>query len=122
LFPLVLGLVLGLMMLRCGEARRQAALAAADLFQAAPEDRDTRVWLARRVLGADDTVRPLAVAIALAFGATLWIVLAAMQVTASPTAPPLSPWTSGILGTLLVVAAALWNAAAIRRLGNELHR
>lgn len=122
LFPLVLGLVLGLMMLRCGEARRQAALAAADLFQAAPEDRDTRVWLARRVLGADDTLRPLMVTILLSLGATLWIVLAAMQVTASPTAPPLPPWTSGVLGVLLVLAAALWDGAAIRRLGNELHR
>ena len=122
LFPLVLGLVLGLMMLRCGEARRQAALAAADLFQAAPEDRDTRVWLARRVLGADDTLRPLMVTIALLLGATLWIVLAAMQVTASPTSPPLPPWTSGVLGVLFVLAATFWDGAAIRRLGSELHR
>lgn len=122
LFPLVLGLVLGLMMLRCGEARRQAALAAADLFQAAPEDRDTRVWLARRVLGADNAVRPVMVTIVLSLGATLWIVLAAMQVSASPMTPPLPPWTSGTLGVLLVVAATLWDAAAIRRLGSELYR
>jgi hypothetical protein len=92
------------------------------LFQAAPEDRDTRVWLARRVLGADDAVRPLMVTIMVSIGATLWIVLAAMQVTASPTAPPLPPWTSGVLGVLLVLAATFWDGAAIRRLGNELHR
>jgi len=62
------------------------------------------------------------VTIVLSLGATLWIVLAAMQVSASPTTPPLPPWTSGTLGVLLLAAATLWDAAAIRRLGSELHR
>ena len=122
LFPLVLGLVLGLMMLRCGEARRQAALAAAALFEAAPADRDTRVWLARRVLGGGDAVRPMMVAAVVSLGAALWIVLAAMQVTASPASTPLRPWTSGALGVLLVMAATVWDGAAIRRLARELRR
>ena len=51
LFPLVLGLVLGFMLWRAGEARHQGALAAADLARAAPEAADTRAWLARRLLG-----------------------------------------------------------------------
>ena len=47
LFPLVIGLVMGFMMLRVGQARREGAQATADLADAAPEDAETRDWLAR---------------------------------------------------------------------------
>jgi hypothetical protein len=122
LFPLVLGLVLGFMLWRAGQARQQGALAAADLARAAPDDPDTRAWLARRVLGGGDATTPLLVTAALAAGALLWIALAAWQVAHSPGNPPLAPWTSGTLAALVVLVAAGWDVAAIRRLAAQLGR
>ncbi|SME88269.1 hypothetical protein SAMN06265365_10178 [Tistlia consotensis] len=121
LFPLVLGVVLGLLLLRAGQARREAALAAADLALAAPEERETRSWLARRALGGS-APGALAVTAALALAALLWIALAARQLADCPMTPPLAPWTSGALAALLVLAGAFWDAAAIRRLAAELQR
>jgi hypothetical protein len=120
LFPLVLGLVLGFMMWRAGQARRQGALAAADLARAAPDAPETRAWLARRVLGGGDAATPALVTIALALGALLWIALAAWQIAGSPGEPPLAPWTSGALAALAVLVAAAWDVAAIRRLATQL--
>jgi hypothetical protein len=122
LFPLVLGLGLGLMLLRAGEARRQAALAAADLARAAPEDPDTRIWLVRRALGGRAALGPLLVTLALALGALLWIALAALQVAGSPVEPPLAPWISGVIAVALVLVAAGWDMVAVRRLAAQLPR
>jgi len=122
IYPLVLGLVLGLLLLRIGQARREAALASADLALAAPGDRETRVWLTRRALGGGDALHPLLVTFALALGTVLWIALAAQQVGDSPIVPLLSPWTSGTLATLVVLAVSLWDAAAIRKLAADIKR
>jgi hypothetical protein len=122
LFPLVLGLVLGFMLWRAGQARHQGSLAAGDLAQAAPEDADTRAWLARRVLGGGDAHAALLVTVALAAGALLWIALAAWQIAGSPGDPPLAPWTSSTLAALVVLVAAAWDVAAIRRLAAQLGR
>lgn len=120
LFPLALGLVLGFMLWRAGEARRQGALAAADMTRAAPEEADARAWLARRLLGGGDAHAALLVTMALAAGALLWIALAAWQIAGSPGDPPLAPWTSGTLAALVVLVAAGWDVAAIRRLAAQL--
>jgi hypothetical protein len=120
LFPLVLGLVLGFMLWRAGEARHQGSLAAADLARAAPEDADTRAWLARRVLGGGDAHAALLVTIALAAGMLLWIGFAAWQVAGSAGDPPLAPWTSGTLAAVVVLVATAWDVAAIRRLAAQL--
>jgi hypothetical protein len=122
LFPLVLGLVLAFMLWRVGQARRQGVHAAADLGRAAPEDPDTRTWLTRRVLGGGDALAPSLVTIALAIGALIWIALAAWQIAHSPGDPPLAPWTSGVLAAFVVLVAAGWDVAAIRRLAAELSR
>jgi hypothetical protein len=120
LFPLAIGLVLGFTLWRAGEARHQGSLAAADLARAAPEDADTRAWLAKRLLGGGDAHAALLVTVALAAGALLWIALAAWQIAASPGDPPLAPWTSGTLAALAVLVAAAWDVAAIRRLADDL--
>jgi hypothetical protein len=122
LFPLVLGLVPGFVLWLAGQARRQAAQAVADLAGAVPEDRQTRDWLARRVLGAGNGLGPLLATTGLAIGALLWIALATWQVAGSPIVPPLSPWTSGVLAILLVLAAAGWDGIAIRQLAAQLRR
>ena len=113
LFPLVLGLVLGFMQWRIGQARHQGAQAAEDLARAAPEELQTRVWLARRLLAGP---APMLVTAALATGALLWIALAAWQVAGSPGNPPLAPWISGVLAALAVLLAAGWDIVAIRHL------
>jgi hypothetical protein len=122
LFPLALGLVLAFMLWRVGEARHQGAQAAGDLGRAAPEDRDVRAWLTRRVLGGGDGLAPSLVTIALAAGALVWIALTAWQIAHSPSDPPLAPWTSATLGALVVLVAAGRDLAAIRRLAAELRR
>lgn len=122
LFPLVLGLVLGFMLWRAGQARHQGALAAADLARVAPAEADTRAWLAKRVLGGGDAYAALLVTVALAAGALLWIALAAWQIAGSPGNPPLAPWTSGALAALVVLIAAAWDVTAIRRLAAHLGR
>jgi hypothetical protein len=120
LFPLALGLVLAFMLWRVGQARHQGAQAAADLGRAAPEDRDVRTWLTRRVLGGGDGLAPSLLTVALAIGALLWIGFAAWQIAQSPGDPPLAPWTSGTLAALVVLVAAGWDLAAIRRLAAQL--
>jgi hypothetical protein len=120
LFPLAIGLVLGFMLWRAGEARHQGSLAAADLARAAPEDADTRAWLARRVLGGGDAHAALLVTMALAAGMLLWIGFAAWQVAGSAGDPPLAPWTSGTLAAVVVLVAAAWDVVAIRRLAAQL--
>lgn len=122
LFPLVLGLVLGLLLLRAGQARREAALAAADLASAVPEDRETRVWLARRALGGGGAIGPMLITVSLALGAILWVALAALQVANNPNETPLAPWVSGALSAFVVLAASLWDAMAIRRLAADMRR
>ena len=120
LFPLALGLVLAFMLWRVGEARHQGAQAAADLGRAAPEDRDVRIWLTRRVLSGGDGLTPSLATGALAAGALLWIGFAAWQIAQSPSDPPLAPWTSGTLAALVVLVAAAWDLAAIRHLAAQL--
>jgi hypothetical protein len=120
-FPLVLGLALGFMLLRAGEPRRQAAIAADDLAASGSEDRATRLYLVRRALGGGTAFGPLVLTGALAVGALAWIGLAATQVGASPD-PPLPAWTSGGIATLLVLAAAVWDGTSIRRLASNLER
>ena len=122
LFPLVLGLVLGLLLLRAGQARREAALAAADLASAVPEDRETRVWLARRALGGGGAIGPMLITVSLALGAILWVAFAALQVANNPNETPLAPWVSGALSAFVVLAASLWDAMAIRRLAADMRR
>jgi hypothetical protein len=121
LFPLVLGLVLGFMLWRVGQARHQGAIAAVDLAQAAPDDAATRAWLARRVLGGGDAHATMVATVALAVGALLWIAFAAWQIVHSPGEPPLSAWTSGTFAALVVLIAAAWDIAAIRRVAAQLH-
>jgi hypothetical protein len=122
LFPLVIGLVLGLMQLRIGQARRQAALAAADLAGAAPDDPDTRRWLIRRVLGGGNVRVPLLVTMIVAVGVWAWVALAARLVELSLTDPPLAPWIGAAIAAILVLVAVVWDAAAIRKLAAELKR
>lgn len=122
LFPLVIGLVMGFMMLRVGQARREGAQATADLAGAAPDDAETRDWLAQRVLGGSNMRGPLATTGLIAIGALAWIGLAVTQVKASMIDPPLTAAVSGTLAALLVLVAAVWDGVAIRRLAGLLHR
>jgi len=119
LFPLLLGLVLGFLMLRSAQVRRDAAIAAADLAVAAPQEGGTRTWLARRVLGGTDARAPQLTSAAFALGVIVWIALAATQVSASDMTPPLAPWASAALAAIIVAAAAAWDVAAIRRLAEQ---
>jgi hypothetical protein len=122
LFPLVVGLVLGFMLVRVGETRRQGALAATDLANAAADDADTRRWLTRRVLGGGNAITPMLATAAVAIGILAWIGLAVLQVKDAAIDAPLTPRISGAIAALLVLGAALWDGAAIRRLGGGLRR
>jgi len=122
LFPLVLGLVLGLLLLRVAQARRDAALAAADLALAAPDDQESRAWLGRRLLGGASAAGALWITAALAAGTIIWLAFAASQLAQSPIEAPLAPWISGTLAALVVIAAGLWDGIAVRRLTVEIRR
>lgn len=115
-FPLVLGVVLALLLLRIGQARHDAARATEELATAAPEDRETRQWLARRALGGDQSTGPVILTAFLAAGACLWIILAAIQLIASLVDPPVATPVACAAGIALVLAAAGWDLRAIRQL------
>ncbi|WP_299619853.1 hypothetical protein [Pelagibius sp.] len=118
LFPLVLGLALGLTLLRIGQARREAALALRDLTLAAPEGgRETRIWLTRRALdGQAEGLAPSLTSAAMAAVALAWIVWSAVSLQDSPLDPPLPAVWSATIGIAMVVGACAWDVAAIRRL------
>lgn len=118
LFPLVLGLALGLTLLRIGQARREAALALRDLTLAAPEGgEETRIWLTRRALdGQAEGLVPSLTAAAMAAVALAWIVWSAVSLQDSPLVPPLPAVWSAAIGIAMVLAACAWDVAAIRRL------
>lgn len=121
LFPLVIGLVTGLLLLRVGEARRQAEFATSEIGELGNESIEVHRWLTRRVLGGHTVTGPTLVTLGLAFAAVFWIVLTAMQVSGSlQQPPPLSAQTSGFLASLFVLAAAIWDAVAIRRIAKGL--
>jgi hypothetical protein len=120
LFPLVVGLVLGFMLFRVGQARRQGALAAADLAVAAPDDTETRRWMARRVLGGASAALPTLATVAVTVGILAWIGLAMLQVRDASVDAPLAPRISGAIAGLFVLFAAFWDGAAIRRLAEQL--
>jgi hypothetical protein len=126
LYPLVLGLLLGLLLLRAAQARREAATMLEDLPEsaeaAASEARETRLWLARRVLGDHSAGVPALLSTGLAAGALVWIALAAVQLSGSPVSSPLPAWPGAALGGLAVLAATAWDVAAIRRLAVCLSR
>ena len=119
LFPLVIGIVLGALLLRSAQARRQAALAADGLAQAAPEDAETRNWLVLRTLDGNPAGSWI-VGFAIAITAVLWIALAGWHVAAAPNPPPLPPWLSSLLGVALIMAATTWDLWSVRRLTTHL--
>ena len=121
LFPLVIGLVLGFMMMRVAQARQAGAQAAADLAGATSEDLETRRWLVRRLLGGG-TVTTALVAVSLAVGIIAWIGLAVLQVRDASIETPLPPWYSGLLAVLAVLLAAIRDIAAIRKLSLQASR
>ncbi|MCB9928547.1 MAG: hypothetical protein H6844_03900 [Alphaproteobacteria bacterium] len=116
LFPLVLGLVLGLLLLRAAEERRQAALAAADLAGSPDAEPATRQWLIRQALGASGWLPPAALTLALALAGAAWVWFAGTQVQGLQPAPVLRPETSALLGSAAITAAALWDIVAVWRL------
>ncbi|WP_422367097.1 hypothetical protein [Pelagibius sp.] len=118
LFPLVLGLVLGLAMLRVGQARREAAQALEDLSSIASSDeRDSHLWLGRRVLGGRSNAAAPSIETGLVTGlVVIWIVWSAVSVLNSPLEPPIGPAVSALLGSAIVVIAAAWDIRASRKL------
>ena len=112
-FPLVVGLVLGLLLLRVGQARHDAARATAELALAAPEDRETMRWLARRALGGGNARGTLLLTGLLALGACVWIIAAALQLKESPVRPSVSGSVATAIGVAVVLAAAVWDMWAI---------
>jgi hypothetical protein len=123
LFPLVVGLVLGFMLVRVGETRRQGALAATDLANAAADDADTRRWLTRRVLGGGNAITPMLATVAVAIGMLAWIGLAVLQVKDAAIDAPLTPRISGAIAALLVsvrpCGTALRSGASAGGCGDE---
>ena len=119
-FPLVRGLVFGLLMLRVGQARHDAARSAIELAVAAPEDYDTRQWLTRRVLGGSRARGPLLLTLLLALGGCAWIILAATQLNESPVPQSISVTTAIPIGIFSVLAAAAWDMWAILLLNRTL--
>jgi hypothetical protein len=115
-FPLVIGVLLGLLLMRLSQARHDGAQATEALAMANPEDRMTRRWLARRVLGAERPAGPMLVTTVSAIAACLWVIFSAMQLTASSIKPPVSSLLTSVVGITLILAGAAWDLWGIRRL------
>lgn len=118
LFPLVIGLVMGVMLLRAGQARHEAATAAADLARAspAPEDEAVRTWISQRMIGGSAPFPGSLATVAPAGAVVAWILLAAVQVAGSPARALIAPWTGAAVAVALVAAAAGWEVLAVRKL------
>ncbi|HUF56769.1 MAG TPA: hypothetical protein VMM55_09445 [Thermohalobaculum sp.] len=115
LFPLFLGLILGLLMMRRADARGEAAAAAAAL-QAAPDDeRAVGHWLVGRAFGGGAGGAETET-IALGTGAALWIALAAYAAAGIIRDPPIPVLLAAIVGVLSVLFASARDLNAIRRL------
>lgn len=118
LFPLVLGLVLGFAMLRVGQARREAAQALEDLASiASSAERESHLWLGRRVLGGRSDATAPSLETGLFTGlVVIWIVWSAVSILSSPLEPPIGPAVSALLGSALIIVAAAWDIGASRKL------
>jgi hypothetical protein len=116
-FPLVIGVLLGLLLMRVSQARHDGVQATEALAMANPEDRLTRRWLARRVLGAERPAGPMIVTTVSAIAACLWVIFSAIQLTASSIKPPVSSLLTSAVGITLILAGAAWDLWGIRRLG-----
>jgi cell division protein FtsL len=120
LFPLVLGTVLAFMIFRVAESRRAATEAAVDLADVS-KDEETRLWLLRRALG-DQSLASLE-AIFIFSAATIWIVVAAVQIygVSDVLRPPLPVWASALTGEAIIVVSSAWNHVNLRRLAALVH-
>ena len=120
-FPMILGLTLGLLIFRRADARREAAHAAAGMEAGSSDDRALRGWLIDRALGGSGLQ---AAAEATAFGliASLWVVVATRSLEGAALDMPISAMLAGSLGVAGIVVPSAWDVAAIRRLSVQKQR
>ena len=83
---------------------------------AAPNDETTRVWLTRRALGSGGPGAASVLTIGFGLAATLWIILAAVQVAQSEVPTPIPVWIGACLSAGMLLGAIAWELAMIRRL------
>ena len=114
-FPMVLGLTLGLFIFRRAEARREAAHAAAGFGAGSLDDRALREWLIARALGGSG-LRAAAEASAFGLIASLWVVMATRTLGGAALDMPISAMLAGSLGVAGILVPSAWDLAAIRRL------
>ena len=116
LFPMILGLVIGVMILRLAEARRDAASSAHELIRIDAEDKDALRWLIKRtiagsILGSATTEMAI-----IGFVSVGWIAFVAWQVQSSELKVLLSPIASATIGTIFLFISIVRDEFASNRL------
>jgi hypothetical protein len=122
LFPLIVGLVLGLILLSWAEARRDAAGAAASLDPQDIDEGRLSAWMIRRVLGEGGGRGAAEAAALLAIGAIVWVIFSARQVGGVVKELPIPAALAAGIAVLIITVACGWDLMAIRRLTVELRR
>jgi hypothetical protein len=122
LFPLIVGLVLGLILLSWAGARREAAEASAGLDPQEVDEGRLSAWLIRRALGEGGGRGAAEAAALLAIGAIVWVIFSARQVGGVVEELPMPTVFMAGIGVLTITVACVWDLMAIRRLTLELHR
>lgn len=121
LFPMILGLTLGLLVFWRAEARQEASYAAANLKAGSADERALRAWLIWRALGGS-SLQATAEAIVFGLLGGVWVAIATRSLSGVPLAMPIPTMLAGSLGLLGILIPSAWDVAAIRRLSAERQR
>lgn len=121
LFPMILGLTLGLLILRRAEARREASYAAASLEAGSADERALRGWLISRALGGSG-LQATSEAIAFGLLGAVWVAITTRSLSGAALDMPIPAALAGSLGVLGILVTSAWDVVAIRRLSSEKQR
>ena len=107
LFPMILGLVIGVMVLRLAEARRDAVSSAHELIRIDAEDKDALRWLIKRTIAGSVLGNATTEMAIIGVVSVVWIVFVAWQIQSSELKVLLSAIASATIGTVFLFVSII---------------